>query len=106
MNKFGLTNENFNLLQKVFSNNPEINNVLLFGSRAKGNYNNRSDIDLVITNDLPNRYVIGKILDEVNNSNFPYLIDLQVLSNITNQNLLEHIKRVGLVFYNKERTQQ
>ena len=75
--------------------------VKLYGSRAKGTYHERSDIDLVIMDNNLSRFVIADILLEVDDSNLPYLIDLQLYSNIRNLKLKEHIDRVGVVFYER-----
>lgn len=38
---------------------------------------------------------------DLNNSDIPYLVDLQVLEQIKNPQLKEHILRVGKVIYSK-----
>jgi len=43
---FGLPQVTFEYIQSVFLKHPEINQVLIYGSRAKGNFRNGSDIDL------------------------------------------------------------
>lgn len=102
MSNFGLHTTHETLLKTIFSQHSCINKVLLYGSRAKDNYTDRSDIDLVITESDVNRLIIGNILSEVNDSNFPYLIDLQDAETITNLDLLEHIARRGVVFYERK----
>lgn len=43
---YGLDTEDIEAINKVFSKYSEIENAILYGSRAKGNYRNDSDIDL------------------------------------------------------------
>ena len=79
-----------------------MNKVVVYGSRAKGTFNEWSDVDLAITESNIERPLIGQIISEINNSNFPYLVvDLQDFSKLKNQQFIEHINRVGKVFYNR-----
>ena len=48
MNPLGITDKSYQHLINAISNYPEIEQVLVFGSRAKGNYKNGSDVDLAI----------------------------------------------------------
>jgi predicted nucleotidyltransferase len=102
MNDFGIDEKNLQLIRSIFMDYPMTNKVLVYGSRAKGNYSERSDIDLVICDSNIDRKTLGKILLDINNSDFPYTVDLQIMADIKNQNLQEHIKRVGKEFYVKE----
>ena len=45
------------------------------------------------------RFIVGKILLDFDDSDVPYLIDLQCYDTIKNQALKEHIDRVGVVIY-------
>ena len=40
---------------------------------------------------------------ELEELNLPYFIDLSILETIKNPDLLEHIKRVGLLFYQRRK---
>ena len=99
--QFGLNENNIKLITSVFQKYPSINEVVIYGSRAKGNYSERSDIDLVVKNSPIDRHIISKILMDLNDSDLPYLLDIQSLEAIKNQQLLEHISRVGQLFYKK-----
>ena len=71
-------------------NKIEVKKIILFGSRAKGTNQKSSDIDLAIDGDEKKAYYL---LNE--ESPLPYFFDVLNLSKIKNQNLIEHIKRVG-----------
>ena len=74
----------------------------MYGSRAKGNYRNGSDIDLTLIGkklDLSKQFIIETELDDLL---LPYKIDLSIYHKIENQDLIDHIKRVGSLFYKKE----
>lgn len=84
---------------------PEITEVVLFGSRAKGNYKVGSDVDLAIkgmsvTYDTAVR--LGGILNE--EKPLPYFFDVIRYDSIREPRLIEHIDRVGVLLYSKEVT--
>ncbi|WP_289030569.1 nucleotidyltransferase domain-containing protein [uncultured Algoriphagus sp.] len=98
MENFGLSEKSYEILKKIFKDYPALTKIKVYGSRAKGNYTERSDLDLVIMDDL-DRKTLGEIWMEINSSDFPLNVDLQVWKDIKNENLREHIQRVGKVFY-------
>jgi len=98
MENFGLSDKSFEILKSIFRNYPAISEVKVYGSRAKGTYTDRSDLDLVIMDDLE-RKTLGEIWMEINSSDFPLTVDLQVWKDIKNENLKEHIRRVGKVIF-------
>ncbi len=95
---FGIDQKGTAILRNIFNNYPEVSRVLVYGSRAKGNFDDRSDLDLVIMDDI-DRKILGEIWMEINSSDFPLTVDLQVCKNIKNENLKEQIRRVGKVFF-------
>ncbi|MFC4769479.1 nucleotidyltransferase domain-containing protein [Effusibacillus consociatus] len=48
MNQFGISEKSFQLLLDTFMQYTQVEEVILFGSRAKGNCKKGSDIDLAI----------------------------------------------------------
>lgn len=98
MENFGLTHKSLQILYGISKKYPAISDVKVYGSRAKGTFSNRSDLYLVILDDL-DRKTLGEIWMEINSSDFPLTVDLQVWKNINNENLKKHIRRVGKVFY-------
>ncbi len=95
MPNFGLTPAEKQFLIDTFSKYEEVKEVLIYGSRAKDTYHERSDVDLVINSSFTDRFIISKIKSEIDESNFPYLIDLTSINRIKNPDLLAHIQRVG-----------
>lgn len=88
-------------MSSVFSQHPEVEEVILYGSRAKGNYSNGSDIDFVLIGknlDLKKLRIISRELDDLL---LPYTIDLALYDHIKNSDLIDHINRVGKSFYKK-----
>ena len=93
MMKFGLLDTEIENIHKIFSQNQEIEKVIIFGSRAKGNYRNNSDIDLVIFGNI-NLRILNQINIELDNLLLPYTFDLLIYKNIENEEVKEHIKRL------------
>lgn len=96
---FGLSPDCIEKLNKVFKNYPTIEKVVLYGSRAKGNYKPGSDIDLTLFTAELNLSFLFKIENEIDDLLLPYKVDLSLYSLIDNEQLKDHILRVGRVFY-------
>lgn len=102
MNKnTGLTEKEWNDVQEVFSAHPQVDRVVLYGSRAMGNFQPASDIDLTLIGNEINLSVLTEIVFELDDLMLPYKFDLTVYEDITNTALKEHIQRVGIVLYDK-----
>jgi predicted nucleotidyltransferase len=86
----------------VFAKYPQVSKAVLYGSRAKGNYKNGSDIDLTLHGgaDLTQN-VLFKILDEIDDLLLPYTIDLSIYRTLSDPDFIDHIKRIGVTFYDK-----
>jgi predicted nucleotidyltransferase len=85
----------------VLSRHAEVERAILYGSRAKGNYKPGSDIDLTLTGGRLDGRIRGQIDEELDDLLLPYEFDLSVLSEITHADLLDHIRRVGVVIYER-----
>ncbi|MCF8413252.1 MAG: nucleotidyltransferase domain-containing protein [Melioribacteraceae bacterium] len=103
--KFGLSKKITDNFISVFKKHPEIENVIIYGSRAKGNYKEGSDIDITLNGVKITERIRSKVWLELDELNTPYLIDLSVFNSITDKDLIEHINLVGKVFYEKELSQ-
>ena len=97
--KFGLKQETIDKINSVFEKHSEIENVVIYGSRAKGNYRNGSDIDLTLNGKELNYAVLSKIDQEIDDLNTPYLFDISIFDLLNAPDLEEHINRVGQIFY-------
>ena len=96
--QFGLDQKTISAIRAVFDRCKRVQNVVLYGSRAKGNYRQGSDIDLVIVAPELNTEDLLKFENELEDLMLPYKIDLSLQHHIDNKNLLEHIHRVGREF--------
>ncbi|GAA5221034.1 nucleotidyltransferase domain-containing protein [Membranihabitans marinus] len=99
---YGLKEKNINSIQLVFRDHPEIEEAILYGSRAIGNYRNGSDIDLTLKGDDISLALLSTLEIQLDDLLLPYLIDLSIYNKIENPDLIHHINEVGLPFYKKE----
>ena len=68
---FGLSDATIEKIRSVFARHPQVEKAVLYGSRAKGTFRNGSDIDL------------------------------SLFAHIRNADVIDHIRRVGVAFYEK-----
>ena len=78
----------------------EIEEAIIFGSRAMGNYKKGSDVDIAIKGKQVERNIIRKLNDDLNEEYpLPYFFDILNYKEISNQELKEHIDSVGKLIY-------
>lgn len=100
--KYGLEDDIIKKIHKVFVNYPEISEAIIYGSRAMGNYRPASDIDITFIGETLTLSIINKVEWELDDLLLPYTFDLSIYNKISNVDVLNHIKRVGTIFYNKK----
>jgi len=90
-----------NVLQAIIklAKDNDVRKLILFGSRARGDYKERSDIDLAFYGGNSSRFILE--VDEET----PTLLQFDVLDldKSIQAELLESIKREGMVIYEKVR---
>lgn len=100
--RFGLKETTIEQINSVFARRPEVEGAILYGSRAKGDFKNGSDIDLALTGGKAlTLNVLYRIIDDIEDLLLPYSFDLSILQLISDPDVLEHIRRVGVTFYEK-----
>lgn len=98
---FGLPSETLASLRDVFKKYDAIEEVVVYGSRAKGNFRDNSDIDLTLVGKKLTLSLLLEVETEIDDLLLPYKVDLSIKDQIDNPNLIEHIERVGQSFYSK-----
>ncbi|RME51041.1 MAG: nucleotidyltransferase domain-containing protein [Caldilineae bacterium] len=103
--KYGLPPSTIERICAVLSRYPQVEQAILYGSRAKGTYKTGSDIDLTLCGgaDLTLN-VLYRILDDLDELLLPYTIDLSIFDDIGDPDVVEHIQRVGVLFYARDET--
>ena len=100
--KFGLDQEDIEAIGKVLLKYPAIDRAIIYGSRAKGNFRPASDIDLTLVGKNLDLSLLFQVENDLDDLLLPWKIDLSILEKIENPELLEHIERVGNVFFERE----
>lgn len=98
---FGLPPATLEKLNSVFTQHNAISSVLIYGSRAKGNYRAGSDIDLTIKGSEISFAEFMQIENQIDDLMLPYTIDLTQYSRVDNAELISHIDRVGVMIYSR-----
>ena len=95
-----LTQRELDLMNSIFLQHPDIQRVVLFGSRAKGTAKPYSDIDLAVEG-LGKELDIAAVSMELDDLPLPYKFDVKSLDSLQQSPLQEHIRRVGIPIYLK-----
>ncbi|MCK5146050.1 nucleotidyltransferase domain-containing protein [bacterium] len=99
---FGLEEKTILEIQEAIAKNPLIDKVILYGSRAKGNFRTGSDIDItLIGKELNLNNSVYPLMDAIEELCLPYMFDISVFNQIDDENLIDHINRVGKILYLK-----
>lgn len=99
-NSFGISDRSYSYIISYLKKQPQVEEVILFGSRAKGNYKKGSDIDLAIKGKActPELAVdIESFINEV--MTIPYNVDVVDYNSLKKKELKEHIDRVGILLF-------
>jgi predicted nucleotidyltransferase len=99
--RFGIPECDLEALISELRKNPKINEIILFGSRAKGTFKNGSDIDIALKGVRLNLNDILDATSEIEKLLLPYKLDLVIFNRIKEPALIDHIKRVGIVLFNR-----
>jgi len=101
MPEFGLPDKTLAIMREILASHPAVQEAILYGSRAMGNYRRGSDIDLTVTGDAIDERTMSRIAGQFDEAPIPYTVDLSHWEDVRNSNLREHIARVGKVFYQR-----
>ncbi len=99
--RFGLKTATIDKIVSVFAQHSEVESAILYGSRAKGNYRKGSDIDLTLTGEHLTYRTLLRIEEEIDDLLLPYLFDISIFSHIDDSDVIDHIRRVGMPFYER-----
>jgi uncharacterized protein len=93
---FGLKQAQLEFILKLFTAHkilPQL--VLVYGSRAKGNYRTESDLDLAILESTDTN-LLGKLNEVLNESyELPFKVDLVLFETVTTPELKQEILQYG-----------
>ena len=81
---YGMTHDELNLLRTLFARQKEIEQVILYGSRAKGTNKPFSDVDITLMGHRLTRSHLNRLSEEIDESSLPYLFDISIFPKLTN----------------------
>ena len=91
---FGLPLKTIDIIVSTIYKNKKIKKIVLFGSRARGNYKKGSDIDIALFARSLSYDELMKIKVDIGELMLCYTIDIVDFYNLRNKNLKEHILRI------------
>lgn len=98
-----MTKEEIASIRAVFPKYQQVEEVLIYGSRALGNFKTASDIDLTLKGKDIDLSLQTKIEFDLDDLMLPYKFDISIYDKITNPEFLDHINRVGKEIYKRKR---
>lgn len=103
MTTYGLTESELGEIVFIFSKYPEIESVVLFGSRAMGNFKEASDVDIAVLGKNVNFSVTTDLKSDLEDeTDIPYFFDVIGYNTISNLKLKKHIDELGKIIYEKK----
>lgn len=91
---YGLSDLTINDLRNVFHKYPDIKEVVIFGSRAKGNYREGSDIDLALIGEDITPKLLSDLDLQIEDWGLLYKVDILDFKKHKTTPIGEHISRV------------
>jgi predicted nucleotidyltransferase len=100
--RFGLEEMVWDSLTGILSEPDNVDKIILYGSRAKGVFREGSDIDLALVGEeIEIKQILGSS-ERVEQLNLPWEVDLCSYGALRNQDLKNHIDRVGVELYRRK----
>lgn len=98
----GLNTHTASKIFSVFKRFPQIEKVILYGSRAMGTYKPGSDIDISLIGKDLTQELVWKVSDALEDMLLPYVFDISLYETIDNPGLKEHISKIGIILYESD----
>ena len=96
---YGIKQDTWKRIIGILRSNPGVEEIILFGSRAKGNFKNGSDIDLCVKGSSLTDRDISSLIHQLDELNLPWEIDLLRYETISDPAVIDHIDRVRICLF-------
>ena len=101
-NRFGLKEHCITDIVTVLKLQPEVEEAIIFGSRAMGTYKNGSDIDIALKGEKITFDTISTLRLRLDELPYLYMYDIINYKKISNPAVTAHIDELGITFYKKQ----
>lgn len=98
---YGLEDGAVERIRNVLARYPQVDKALIYGSRALGTNRPGSDIDLALFGNSLDLHLVNRISNDLDDLMLPWEFDLSIYHQIDNPALIDHIQRVGRLFYQR-----
>ncbi len=99
---FGLSDKDIKSIIDVIASIPEIEEAIVYGSRARGDYKPSSDIDLSCRGNNITTTQMAMLDDLLDQLLLPFFFDTNHYEELKNQDLIDRIDREGTVIFSRK----
>ena len=98
---FGLSASDIARLIQVISSYPDVEEAIVFGSRAMGNYKPCSDVDIALKGNLKPQTADNIAIELNERIPLPYKFDVVAYPSLSNRPLSDHIDQYGKTLFKR-----
>ena len=98
---FGLSEKTLGSLRAYFASIPEVEQVILYGSMARGDHHKGSDIDFMLIGSGITPRLLSKMDMEIDDLLLPWFIQITDRKMIRDARFLEVVEKEGVVFWER-----
>lgn len=98
---YGLSDQNLQELRGILASIPHIEEAIIYGSRARGDYKSGSDVDLSLKGRDLTFHDLALLDDKLYYSYIPYFFDTNSYADLANPDLIANINKDGKVIYRR-----
>ena len=100
MMKYGLSDRQLDEIISMIREHEEVEEAILFGSRAMGTFKRASDVDIALKGDrVTNGLAAALQADFEEDTSLPFFFDIAAYPAIRNKAFLEHIDSKGITLF-------
>lgn len=101
MSTFGLPDTALRQMRETLASCANVERAIIYGSRAKGNYRDNSDIDLTLEGKQLSSRDLATLEAQLDDLLLPWQMDLSDKKTLHNAHLLAEIERHGKIFFER-----
>ena len=103
--KYGLQEYQLKIILEYLAKHKEIEEAVLFGSRAIGTYKKTSDIDIALKGKQITPFIAAELKSELEDDTvIPYFFDCVPYPQLTHEHFIRHIDEHGITIYKRDDT--